>query len=257
MHFVELETARSLDVPVMSVAAVLPSPWSEAAKAIFHVKKIDLPLVRFRRTDPEVVKWSRMDNVPVLLCKGEPRRTGWAEILMFAERAGGAVSLVPDDADDRIRLFGVAHEIAGEGGLGYNERLVMIHGSIVSNGAEGFPVAAAQYLAPKYGYDEGRFSAAKQRVIDILDLLHRMVEQSRREGRTYLLGNRLGALDLYLATFLTPIVGVSEEECPAMMPQVRPAFAYLKKEVGHAVTEALAAHRALIFERHLKWPIEL
>jgi glutathione S-transferase len=257
MQFVDLEAARALDVPVMTVATVLPSPWSEAAKSIFHVKKIDIPLVRFRSTDPEVAKWSGMNNAPVLLSKGEPRRTAWAEILMFAERAGGAVSLVPEDDADRIRLFGVGHEIAGEGGLGYSERLLMIHGSLASNGAEGFPIAAAKYLAPKYGYDEGRFAAAKKRVLGVLDLLHRMVEKSQSEGRTYLLGHRLSALDIYLATFLTPIVGVTEQECPGMMPQLRPAFAYLKKEVGHAVTEALAAHRATIFERHLVRPIEL
>ena len=241
----------------MSVATALPSPWSEAAKSIFHVKKFDLPLVRFRSTDPEVAKWSGMNNVPVLLCKGQPRRTGWAEILMFAERAGGAVSLVPDEADDRIRLFGLAHEIAGEGGLGYSSRLLMIHGSFASDGAEGFPMPAAEYLAPKYGYDERLFSAAKQRVIDVLDLLHKMVERACGDGRSYLIGDRLTALDIYLATFLTPIVGVSEQECPGMMPQVRPAFAYLKKEVGHAVTEVLAAHRAQMFERHLIWPIQL
>jgi glutathione S-transferase len=257
MHFVELDAARSLDVPVMTVATVLPSPWSEAAKSIFHVKKMDVPLVRFRSTDPEVAKWSGMNNAPVLLCKGEPRRTGWADILMFAERAGGAVSLVPHDAADRIRLFGVAHEIAGEGGLGYSERLVMIHGSLVSDGAEGFPMPAAKYLAPKYGYNEERVAAAKHRVVDVLDLLHRMIEKSRSEGRTYLLGDRLTALDIYLATFLTPIVGVSEKECPGMLSQLRPAFAYLAKEVGHAVTEALKTHRSLIFQRHLVSPIEL
>jgi glutathione S-transferase len=257
MRFIELETARSLDAPVMTVATVLPSPWSEAAKSIFHTKKIDGPLVRFRSTDPEVAKWSGTNNAPALLCKGEPRRTSWAEILMFAERAGGAVSLLPDDAADRIRLFGVAHEIAGEDGLGYSSRLVMIHGSFASGGAEGFPMMAAQYLAPKYGYTEDRFAAAKRRVLDVLELLHRMVEKAESEGRAYLLGNRLSALDIYLATFLTPIMGVSERECPAMMPQLRPAFAYLKKEVGHAVTASLAAHRARIFERHLAWPIEL
>jgi glutathione S-transferase len=257
MHFIELEAARSLNVPLMTVAAALPSPWSEAAKNIFHVKKIDLPLVRFRGANPEVAKWSGTNNTPVLLCPGEPRRTSWAEILTFAERTGGAVSLVPESADDRIRLFGIAHELAGEGGLGYNARLVMLHGSFASDGVEGFPIAAAKYLAPKYGYTDACFPAAKQRVIDVLDLLHRLVERARGEGRSYLLGDRLTALDIYLATFLTPIVGVSEQECPAMMPQLRPAFSYLHNEVGRAVTPELTAHRTRIFERHLMWPIAL
>lgn len=257
MHFVELQAAQALDGPVMTVAGVLPSPWSEAAKGIFHVKKIEIPLVRFRSTDVDIVKWSGMNNTPVLLCKGEPRRTGWAEILTFAERQGGEVSLVPEDAADRIRLFGVGHEIAGEEGLGYCSRLLMIHGSIASEGAEGFPLPAAKYLAPKYGYETARIAAAKRRIADVLALLDRMVEKSRSEGRTYLLGNQLSALDIYLATFLTPIVGVSETECPGMLPQVRPAFAYLKNEVGPLVTDALTAHRAMMFERHLAWPIAI
>ncbi len=45
-----------------------------------RVKRIDLPLVRFRPTDPEGAQRRRMNNVPVLLKKGEPRRTGWRDL---------------------------------------------------------------------------------------------------------------------------------------------------------------------------------
>jgi hypothetical protein len=41
------------------------------------------------------------------------------------------------------------------------------------------------------------------------------------------------------------------------MPQLRPAFAYLEKEVGAYLTDTLASHRKMIFERHLTLPIEL
>ena len=257
MHFVDLETARTFDGPVLLVAAALPSPWSEAAKSFFHVKQVDTALVRYRSTDKEVIAWSGADNVPVLFYKREPRRTGWPEILTFAERMGSGPSLVPKDDADRIRLFGVAHEIAGEGGLGYCSRLIMIHGAFATDGREGFPLPAAKYLARKYGYAEGLVPAAKQRIGNVLELLHRMVEKNRVEGRSYLLGHQLTALDIYLATFLTPFVGVTEQECPGMMPQIHAAFGYLEKELGSLVTEALAAHRASIFERHLVTPIEL
>jgi glutathione S-transferase len=257
MQFVDFEAARTHDGPVMLIAALLPSPWSEAAKGFFHVKKIDVALVRYRSSDKELAAWSGAENVPVLLCKGEPRRTNWAEILTFAEARGAGPSIVPENDADRIRLFGVAHEIAGEWGLGYCSRLVMIHGSFVTDGKEGFPLNAAKYLATKYGYAESAVSTAKTRIGRVLELLHRMVEKSRAEGRTYLLGERLSALDIYLATFLTPILGVTEQECPGMLPQIHAAFAYLKKEVGSRVTDALVAHRASIFERHLVMPIEI
>jgi glutathione S-transferase len=256
MPYLDLEAARAHDGPVLFVAKALPSPWSEAAKGIFHVKKLDVALVRYRSADPETAKASGADNAPVLLCKGQPRRTNWAEILTFAERAGG-VSLLPEDAADRVRLFGVGHEIAGEDGLGYSSRLVMIHGGLATNGAESFPLPVAQFLAPKYGYSKARVSAARQRVADVLGLLHRMLEKSHAEGRTYLLDDRLSALDIYLATFLTPIADVTAEECPDMMPPLRPAFAYLKKEVGAGLTDILASHRRMILERHLTLPIAL
>jgi glutathione S-transferase len=257
MPFVDLATARSHTGPVLLVATVLPSPWSEAAKGIFHAKELEVAVVRYRSNDTELIAWSGAENVPLLLCQGEPRRTGWAEILMFAERSGGRISLLPDEASDRVRLFGLGHEIAGEGGLGWSSRLLMIHGAFATNGVEGLPLVAAKTLAPKYGYAEDRIAGAKQRIADVLGVLDRMLEKSRSEGRAYLLGNRLTALDIYLATFLTPLVGVTEEECPRMLPLIRPAFSYLKSEAGASVTPALTAYRATILQRHLAWPIAL
>jgi glutathione S-transferase len=133
----------------------------------------------------------------------------------------------------------------------------MVHGSFATDGKEGFPLPVAKYLAPKYGYAEDLIPAAKERIGNVIGLLHRMAEKSRAEGRSYLLGQHLTALDIYLATFLTPILGVPERECPGLAPQLRAAFGYLKKEVGGLVTDALIAHRAAIFERHLVMPIQL
>jgi len=56
-----------------------------------------------------------------LLAPGEPIRTHWTEILETAERLGaerGSPSLVPTDEDDRMRLFGLAHELLGENSCG-------------------------------------------------------------------------------------------------------------------------------------------
>ena len=88
MRFVTLEEARAAAGLKLVVAASLPSPWSEAAKGILHVKGIDALLVRFSSTDKAVREWMGWHNVPVLLVPGEPLRTHWTEILETAERLG-------------------------------------------------------------------------------------------------------------------------------------------------------------------------
>src|SRR5579863_1057192 len=115
MNFVTLEEARTAPGLKLVVAASLPSPWSEAAKGILHVKGVDALLVRFSSTDKAVREWMGWHNVPVLMAAGEPIRTHWTEILEVAERLGerGSPSLVPADEDDRMRLFGLAHELLG------------------------------------------------------------------------------------------------------------------------------------------------
>ena len=257
LRFVDLEEARTARGVRMLAAAALPSPWTEAAKAIFHVKQIPLLCVRFRRGDPAQAAWSGVRNTPAVLFDDEPPRAGWAEILSLAERLGGAASLVPAALPERVRLFGLAHELAGEHGLGWNARLIMIHGSLDSGGARSFPLSVAQYLAPRYCYAPEHAARARARAVAILAFFDRLLAESRSAGHAYLLGDELSALDLYLATFLTPFVGVTVEECPAMAPPVRPAFQHLAEVIGADLPPALVEHRRKIYREHLPWPIAL
>lgn len=250
VQWVDFETARTARGLRLVVASALPSPWSEAAKALFHVKQLPALAVRFLRNHEVLFSWTGARNVPVVLHDDEPPRTGWAEILALAERLGGP-PLVPDDPQQRIQLHGLIHELAGEGGLAWYSRLIMIHGGLTSGGERGFPLRVAQFLAPRYGYAPDRVPAARARIRQIAALF-----EERLAGRSYLLGDRLTAVDLYLATFLTPVLGVSEADCPNLRPELRSAFAYLREEVGE-LPPALVAHRAGIFERHLPWPIEI
>jgi glutathione S-transferase len=237
------------------VAASLPSPWSEAAKGILHVKGIETLLVRFASTDKAVREWMGWHNVPVLLAPGEPVRTHWTEILETAERLGaaqGSPSLVPTDEDDRERLFGLAHELLGDSGLVWSSRLLVIHRGLVTEGKEGFPLRIAQYLAPKYGYAPDCADAARARVRSLLARFARLLE-----GRTYALGSALTALDLYIATAISPLAPMSEELCPDTHPIVRHAFATASPDLSQAVSPILVAHRDRIYEEHLELPIRL
>ena len=257
IEWVDVEAARAARGVRLVVAGAIASPWSEAAKGMFHAKGIRVLGVRFRRGDDELRAWTGAHNVPVALFDDEPPRTGWAEILALAERIGGGAPLLPADAAGRARLHGLAHELAGEHGLGWCSRLVMVHGSLSTGGARSFPLPLGQYLGRKYGYAPERAGPARARIVEVLQLLDAELARSRAAGHAYLLGERLSALDIYLATFLNPASGLTEADCPAMAPQARAGYAYLTEVVGGEVPAALAAHRALLYANHLPWPIAL
>ncbi len=254
MRFVSLEDARASAGLKLVVAASLPSPWSEAAKGILHVKGLDAALVRFASTDKAVREWMGWHNVPVLLAPGEPIRTHWTEILETAERLAerGSPTLIPSAEDDRVQLFGLAHELLGENGLAWAGRLLVIHRGLVTDGQEGFPLRIAQYLAPKYGYAPERVDAARARVLSVFDRFARLLE-----GKTYALGGALTALDVYIATAIAPFAPMSVELCPDTHPNVRHAFATASPDLSKAIPPVLVAHRDRVYEKHLELPVRL
>jgi glutathione S-transferase len=255
LSYVDLDTARAARGLRIAVASALPSPWSEAVKGLLRCKQIPALAVRFLRGTPELQVWTASNNVPVVLYDDEAPRSNWAAIIAFAERLGGAMPLVPADPEARARMFGLVHELAGEGGLGWSSRLLMIDGGLRSDGREGFPVPVARSLARKYGYAPEHVVPAVARIAEVLALLDRALAGARAAGHRYLMGDAPTALDIYVATFLTPITGVSQAECPAMLPPLRPAFAYVGRQVGNLLSPALAAHRRFMFDEYLGWPI--
>jgi glutathione S-transferase len=254
MRFVELEEARAAAGLRVVIATNIPSPWSQAALGVLDMKGLDALVVRFRRTDDEIKRWTGARNVPVALYDDEPPRTGWAEILALAERLGGRVSLVPADDERRVRMFGLSHEILGEGGLGWSARLLLTHASMVTDGREGWPKPVGEYLAPRYGYAPERADEARARSIAVLRLLDRVLGESRARGHDYFLGAAPTALDVHAAVVLAPILPMPEAECP-MPPPVRHAFETIDRDVKAAVSPALVEHRAMMFSRHLVLPV--
>ena len=254
MRFVELEEARAARGLRVVIAGNIPSPWSQAALGLFDMKGLDYLAVRFWRGDEEIKRWTEARNAPAVLFDDEPPRAGWAEIVMLAERLGGAVSLVPDDGERRTRMFGLSHEILGEDGLGWSVRLLLTHASLTTDGREGWPKPVAEYLAPRYGYAPERVTTARARAISVLRLLDRTLAESRVRDHRYLLGPTPTAVDVHAAVALAVIDPLPEAQCPMPAP-VRHAFDTLDREVKDAVSPALREHRALMFERHLALPV--
>ena len=114
----------------MMVVGKVPSPWGEAAKGIFHIKGIDFAAVRLVYDDPALAKWAGQLSAPVAIYDDEPPRSGWAEILMLAERLAPQpplLSLVPETRGRAVLLAG---KFCDRGGLGWYRRLQMVHAGL-------------------------------------------------------------------------------------------------------------------------------
>lgn len=235
----------------------VPSPWTEAAKGIFHIKALDCQYAAQKSDDePEAIAaWAGSSSVPVVAYEKEPLRTGWAEILLLAERLAPEPRLIPEDARGRALMFGLSHEICGEMGFGWCLRLHAVQQSLSHNpaagDAAGFPPEVSAALASKYGFNPHDVGLARARVIGIAEMLDERLATNR-----YLLGSELTAVDVYWATFANMLTPLPEEQLPAV-PLIRNIYTTTDAEFSAAMTSRLRDHQRLIYEAHLELPVPL
>jgi glutathione S-transferase len=252
LEYVDIATGRERRGTRIITASAVASPWSEAAKGLFAVAQLPGVVVPRGTIAPDVTAWlGGIDNVPVVLHDDEPARTNWAAIVgLVARLAPGAV--VPVDVVERARMMGYLDLVAGEGGLGWTSRLAMIHASFASQGERGFPLPVAKFLAKRYGFSR-ELSAS-----DLIERVRAQLGALRAELRgPYFGGDRVSALDVYAATFLTPLTVIDDTVCPQMMEPLRRAFGAARELLAEHVPPELFAHRTMMFERHLPLPIRL
>ena len=233
----------------MVVVGGVPSPWGEAAKGILHMKGIDWAAVRLAYDSEPLKEWAGQRSGPVAIYDKEPPRAGWAEILLLAERLAPQPSLLPADAAERATMFGLAHEICGQEGLGWTRRLQLID-------AGAFGPRAGQYLARKYGYSPAAGAAAGTRVAALLRMLAARLAAQRLAGNPYYLGKTPTAVDVYSATCLALFKPLPAEHCP-MDEAIRPAFSRRDPETDAALDPILLEHRDMMYARHLELPLSL
>ncbi len=239
----------------MVVVGNVPSPWGEAAKGIFHIKKIDWIGVRLAHDSEPLKHWTggQMSG-PVAFYEQERPRSGWAEILLLAERLKPTPSLLPIDPAERALAFGLAHEILGEGGLCWTRRLQLVHAGLQAR--PGFPAPVAKYLAPKYGYSEAESAGYGTRIVELLSMLAARLKSQRKAGSPYHVGNVLTAVDIYSATAMALFKPLPHEQC-AMRDTTRAAFEALDEPTKSALDPILFEHRDALYARHLALPLSL
>lgn len=245
---VSITEARALPGLRLLVLQGFPSPWGEAAKGIFHVKRI--PYTRANRMPSDPPKafedWTKQDAFPAAMYEHERPRSGWAEILWLGERLAPEPALIPADPEKRALFFGLCHEVCGELGLGWMRRVEMVHAGLPS----GDPTM--RWLASKYGYTQQLGAQASERIREILRLLATQLE---RNGK-YLMGDSLTALDIYFATFLNILSPLP----PALLPSsdfLRKTTRQVDPEAARILAGGLLAHRDHVYREHLELPVVL
>jgi glutathione S-transferase len=253
-EYVSVEEAIKRRGVRMVVVGDVPSPWSEAAKGILHIKGIEWVAVRLAYDSELLKEWAGHRNAPVVVYENERPRSSWTEILLLAERLAPSPSLLPTDPADRALVFGLAHEICGEGGLGWSRRLQLVDAGLRNVG--GFPERVAKYLGKKYGSSPEADAAAGPRVADLLGMLIARLKAQRHAGSRYYVGNALTAADVYSATFAAMFDPLPPEQC-RMDARIRAAFSARDMHTDAALAPILFEHRDTMYREYLELPLSL
>ena len=254
--FISTQEAIDSDDLVMTVVTAVPSPWGEAAKAILQIKEIDFKAVPFDPRDTDQATWTGVTNAPCLIKKGEINKTGWLDILLYAERTEPSPPLIPTDPMDRAFMLGFAHEIMGEEGLCWARRVQLIHMGLEEEAEGGFPAPLASSLAGKYGADVMDKATAEHRVIKLMTMIADRLISQESIGSPYLIGRSLTALDIYVATSMVLFAPLSDDQC-AMHPRMRTAFETPPPPAVKALLPQLAEYRNQIYKDHMTLPVQL
>ena len=245
-------------IPMRGLRLVLtrgvPGPWGEAAKAIFHVKKI--PYVRVAQIagehDAALIRWTGAANAPTAMYDDERPRSERHALLALAERLAPNPPLVPADVDERALCLGITNEIAGELGFAWCRRLMLME---ITPATPAPARALLETLQGRYASPDFPPARAAERCAEIMRALARRLHAQRARGSDYLLGDALSVADLYWATFAVMLKPLPEDKCP-MLPSQRAMYTARDAVLLAALDPILLEHRDRVYERHLELPVD-
>lgn len=257
MDYVPVEEARVAGGLRLVLTGGLPAPWSESAKGVFRARQVDyLPVLQQGGgSNEELVDWTGHRNAPTAMYNDEPARVSALDMINLAERLGSGPSLVPQGISDRVLMFGLLNEIAGERGLAWNARTLMFSAMIDSMGEEAM---AGNPMLRDYHYSAQDALAAPGKVVDVLRALAAQLQGQAAAGSRYFIGDSLTALDIYWAC--------CSQMLDALPPEVNPMPDYMRnvwglvsqavQKAGYEIDKVLLDHRDYIFPTYLQWPLD-
>jgi glutathione S-transferase len=253
--YLSVEAARPLPGLRLAVTAHVPGIWSEAAKGLFDAKKFPYLLVEqvVGGENRALKEWTAQTSGPVAVWNDERPRSSWLELIYLAERLAPEPALIPPALEDRVLMFGLCNEIAGDHGFGWNMRLIALHTVMSDPKATEYQNQVVPVLAKRYGYDAKSVDAARQQMIAIVSRLKDQLALQNAAGRSFLVGEGLSALDIYWATFAGSIDPLPPELCPNMPAEMRAG--YTDPELKALGGPALFALRDRVYREHLRLPM--
>ena len=259
MDYLEVEEARDKPGLRLVLTEGVPGPWGEAAKGVFHVKRIPFLPVRQVGGDANdaLVAWTGHANAPQAVLDDEPARIHIPDILLLAERLAPEPRLVPAEPRERVQMFGLLHELGGEMGLAWCRRLQLLHPILqLPEGAAPAPlVESIGRLGARYGYSPEQAAAADVRVKEILSLFSQILLEQRNRGSDFFIGDSLTALDIYWATFAAMVKPLPPEQCP-MSDMLRGSYTLTDPDSLAAADPILLEHRDRIYRDVLPLPLD-
>ena len=257
MEYIDVSDARERTGLRLVLTEGVPGPWSEAAKGIFHAKGLDYVAVRQQGggSNAELQEWTGQSSAPVAIWNDDPPYTTSRGILWLAERLAPKPALMPEEPEARALFLGLCDEIHAEMGFGWCRRLVMFNVILSALPPDDGGAKVLRRMALKYGHSEEAVEIASARVLEILGLLSRRLEEQQAMGSRYLFGDSLSALDIYWATFAALLSPLPPDVCP-MPDYLRVMYTAREPEVLAALDPKLLAHRDRIYREHLQFPLE-
>ena len=256
MEYLSIEDARQMSGLRIALSVGGPFAFGQAAKSIMELKNIpyksaiQLP----GQSNDELYEWTGFRNAPVLIYGDETPRAGWPEILYLAERINPLPRLIPKEQTDRAVMFGLGHKILSEDGFAWSCRLMLIQAMLTQENKS--PAKQlGQVLGERYGYSDTAVANAAPQATEIMATLSWQLEMQRDAGSDYFVGSELSAVDIYWATCALMVAPLPEKFCP-INTDSRSSFIQLGRMVEIDQYPALIEHRDMIYQRHLKLPLD-
>lgn len=256
MQYLTVAEARQRSGLRLVLTTGVPGPWGEAAKAVLKIRGVGYLPVAQQAMAPneELVQWTGQRNAPIACLNDEPPLTSWLDILLLAERLGTGPSLLPADELDRALCLGLATEIAGTDGFGWNRRHQVIGAHLHGPGGYAVP-AGMEPIVKAYGVTPAAIDRASHRLCEILGGLARQLARQAAVGSGYLVGRSLSAADIYWACFSMMVAPLDAAVNP-MPDWLRPLYSQCDDRVKAALDPSLLTHRDRVYAEHIGLPLE-
>ena len=263
LDYIKPSEAKPLRGLRLALTVGVPGPWGESAKKMLEYKGIDFIAVEQHPAQPneDLVAWTGVRNAPIAIYNDEAPKTNFQDIVALAERINPNPSLVPSGWNERITCFGISNEICGEGGFGWSRRLMArtsLRGrSLTKQEIEVLsraPNLDRGTMEKAYGSSQIQASNASDRVQEILFGLKNRIREQIALGSSYFVGERLTSCDIHWACFSNMLLPLPAKVNP--MPEwLRISYANIGL-IKLSDFEELLEHRDMVFEKHLKLPLD-